>query len=157
MPGPKQDAINRTPDTETIGVAAGGLAGGALGGAAAGSFAGPVGTLVGATLGAIAGGLAGKAAADQLDPALEDEFWRQSYQAEPYYEAGYTYDDYAPAYRSGYQARARLADPLSFDAIESDLEADFYKQRAGSRLDWDKARPAARASYERACVVYRPQ
>ena len=152
---PKKDALNRTPDARNIGVAAGTVAGGAVAGAAVGAVTGPVGATVGAAIGAIAGGFAGKALSDKLDPSLEEEYWRSAYQSEPYYEPGFSYDDYGPAYRSGFEARARLADERSFDDIEPDLEADFNSHRANSRLGWDKGRFAAQAAYERACLVCR--
>ncbi|HYR35990.1 MAG TPA: hypothetical protein VEQ87_16985, partial [Burkholderiales bacterium] len=35
--------------------------------------------------------------AEMVNPAVEEAFWRESYLHEPYYERGYTFDDYYPA------------------------------------------------------------
>ena len=34
-----------------------------------------------------------------MNSVAEDEYWRTAYVSAPYYSAGRTYDDYAPAYR----------------------------------------------------------
>ena len=111
---PTPDA-NRDPITRHAGFASGrygigAAAGGIAAGAAAGTLAaGPVGTVVGAAIGAVAGGLAGKAVAESIDPTVVDTHWRGRYEREPYFESGMTYDDYAPSYRLGADARARNA------------------------------------------------
>ena len=148
-----RDPITGAPGAHPVGVGLGAAAGGAAAGAAAGAVAGPIGALAGAAIGAVAGGLAGKAAAEKIDPTVEEAHWKKAYASEPYYEKGFTYDDYAPAYRTGYEARAKSADARSFDELEPDLEADYNSRRANSRLGWDKGRVAAKAAYERAHVT----
>lgn len=145
-----RDPISGAPGAHPIGVGAGAIAGGAAAGAVTGTIAGPVGTVVGAAIGAVAGGLAGKAVAEAIDPTVEDAYWREHYAREPYYEAGRTYDDYAPAYRAGYESRGRHLDrPRTFDEVERDIEADYNKRRAANGLAWDKARHPARAAWDR--------
>ena len=61
---------------------------------------------VGTVIGAVVGGLAGKGAAEAVNPTAEDAYWRDAYVGEPYYNDGLGYEDYAPAYRAGYQGRA---------------------------------------------------
>src|SRR6185437_5113669 len=39
------------------------------------------------------------------DPAREEAYWRESYRREPYFERGYTFEDYLPGYRIGWEAR----------------------------------------------------
>ena len=53
-----------------------GSASGAVTGAVIGSIGGPLGMLIGGTVGAIAGGMAGSSVGEQLDPTIEDAYWR---------------------------------------------------------------------------------
>ena len=95
------DPITDAPGAHPLGTGLGAAAGGALAGAAAGMVAGPVGAVAGAVVGAVAGGLGGKAAAEAINPTAEEAYWRDQYTKEPYYQAGRSYEDYAPAYRLG--------------------------------------------------------
>lgn len=144
-----RDPISGAPGAHPIGVGLGAAAGGAAAGAAVGTVAGPVGTLAGAAIGAVVGGLAGKATAEAIDPTLEDAYWSKQYVSEPYYEPGLNYQDYAPAYRTGYESRARVEGVRTFDEVEHDLEADYNRRRGSSRLGWDKGRDAAKAAWHR--------
>jgi hypothetical protein len=83
------------------------------------------------------------------DPAREEAYWRDNYRREPYYERGYTFDDYLPAYRTGWEARLSHPDARSFDDIERDLERTYRRTRGASQLGWEKNRHAARAAGER--------
>lgn len=156
-PDANRDPITKTPGAHPVGTgvgaAAGGTAGAAAGaaisGAAAGTAAGgPIGTGVGLVAGAIAGGLAGKAISEKIDPTVEDSYWRQNYRSEPYIESGLSYEDYAPAYRTGYEGYSRLRG-RRFDEVERDLESDYNRGRGSSPLGWDKAKSAARSAWDR--------
>jgi hypothetical protein len=83
------------------------------------------------------------------DPAREEVFWRESFRREPYFERGYTFEDYLPGYRVGWEARLYYSDARSFDEIERELERQYRRNRGPSRLGWDKNRHAARAAWER--------
>jgi hypothetical protein len=91
---------------------------------------------------------AARGIAEMLDPAGEEAYWRENYAAQPYYEAGYTYDDYHPAYRAGWEGRARY-EGRSFQEVERELRADYERRRGASRLGWDRSREAARAAWDR--------
>lgn len=97
-----RDPLTNEPGAHPVGTGVGAAVGGAAAGAAAGAFGGPVGAAVGGVAGAVAGGLAGKAAAEAVNPTEEDAYWRESYQREPYYVGGRTYDQYRPAYELGW-------------------------------------------------------
>lgn len=158
QPGSKHDEhkkgdANRDPLTgaagaHPVGTGLGAAAGGMAAGAAAGTVAGPVGTLLGAAAGAVVGGLAGKAIGEAVDPTREDAYWRENYSKAPYYQAGLTFEDYAPAYRTGYQGRAQHAG-RRFDEVERDLEAGYNRAKGASKLSWEKARQATRAAWDR--------
>jgi hypothetical protein len=83
------------------------------------------------------------------DPAREEAYWRENYRREPYYERGYAFEDYLPAYRIGWEARLFYADARRFDEIERDLERAYRRKRGPSQLGWEKNRHAARAAWER--------
>ena len=141
------DPITGSPGAHPVGTGLGAAAGGTAG-AAIGSVAGPVGTVVGAAVGAIAGGLGGKAAGEAVNPTAENAHWREMYASEPYYKKDYTYDDYAPAYRTGYENRAKFSD-RTFEEVESDLRNDYERNKGSSRLAWDEAKNATRAAWHR--------
>jgi hypothetical protein len=86
--------------------------------------------------------------AERVDPTVEEAYWRENYKREPYYERGYTFDDYYPAYRIGWEARVQY-EGRSFDAVERELERSYRRSRGKSQLGWDKNRHAARAAWER--------
>lgn len=144
-----RDPITKAPGAHPIGVGIGAAAGGMAAGAAAGTLAaGPIGTVVGAAVGAIAGGLGGKAVAEHFDPTVEEGYWRENHDSQTFKKDGTVYDDYAPAYRMGYEGRNRYADE-SFESVETKLQQDYTSNRGESLLDWDDARPAARAAWDR--------
>lgn len=152
----REDTLNRDPISDEPGahpIGTGiGAGGGAITGAALGLAGGPVGVAVGTVIGAVVGGLAGKGAAEAVNPTAEDAYWRDAYVGEPYYTDGLGYDDYAPAYRTGYEGyAARNGD---FDAYDAELGATWDSRRGESRLSWDEARPASRAAWERARRQY---
>lgn len=134
--------------TETGSVAmGGGMVAGAAGGAVVGTaIGGPVGTLVGATVGAVVGALGGYAAVEATDP--EYTYWNDNFRTQHGYVNDYSYDDYAPAYRLGYQGRNRY-EGRSWDDAESDLARDWENLKGTSRLNWEQAKDAARAAWHR--------
>ena len=143
-----RDPITGAPGSHPVGTGIGAAAGGAAAGAAAGSVAGPVGTVAGAAVGAVVGGLAGKAVAEMIDPTAEEAYWRENYKSAPYFESTYTYDDYHPAYRTGWEGRGRYHGKR-FEDVERDLQADYERNRGKSRLEWHQNRRAARDAWDR--------
>jgi hypothetical protein len=130
-----------------------GAAGGAVTGAAIGTVAGPVGSVVGAVIGAVVGGLAGKGVAEYIvSPTVEDEYWRDAYVREPYYSDGYTYDDYAPAYRAGYTSR--IEGKANWNDARTEWERRWDEEHANGRLRWKDAEPAVQSAWERANRAY---
>src|SRR6478735_981259 len=124
-----RDPITGAPGAHPVGTGIGAAAGGIAAGAAAGTLAaGPLGTVVGATIGAIAGGLGGKAVAEHYDPTVEAGYWQDSYEREPYYQSGMTFDDYAPAYRLGGESRSHVA------------HRDLHSVPEGRSSDHDRAK-----------------
>jgi len=105
---------------------------------------------VGLAAGAVAGGLAGKGAAEAVNPTAEDAYWRENYNTQPWAERSYGYEDYQPAFRSGYEGYARhAASGKSYEDVEPELRRDWDRNKGKSRLEWDRARMASRAAWER--------
>jgi uncharacterized protein (TIGR02271 family) len=145
-----RDPISGAHGAHPVGTGVGAAAGGAATGAAVGSVAGPVGTAAGVVGGAVVGGLVGKGVAEKVNPTVEREYWYKSYNREPYYESGQTWDDYEGAYRTGYEGYARHADQgRNWDQCEVDLRREYEKNRGKSKFSWDEARPAVRAAWDR--------
>jgi hypothetical protein len=150
-----RDPISGTPGSHPVGTGIGAAAGGtgaALAGAAIGAAisgpAAPIGGAIGAVVGAVAGGLAGKGVAESVNPTDEDAYWRNEYKNRPYYESGYTYDEYAPAYRYGWESRSKY-EGRKFDEVESDLGRDWDRAKGRSNLGWEKAKAATRDAWHR--------
>jgi len=142
------DPITKAPGAHPVGTGVGAAAGG-VAGAAVGAVAGPVGAVAGAAVGAVVGGLAGKGVAEGVNPTAEEDYWREHHANEPYYDKTRTYDDYAPAYRTGYEGRGRYVGKR-FEDVETELESSYVSGRGQSRLEWSQARPATRAAWDRA-------
>ena len=132
--------------SDLVGTGVGAAVAGAAAGAAGGAIAGPAGAAVGAVVGAVGGGLAGKAAAESIDPTAEDAYWRQNFASRPYAKGG-SYEIYGPAYRYGWESRAKYADQ-EFDDVEEELRRNWTGTSAKA-LPWDKARPATRDAWDR--------
>lgn len=141
-----EDPITGEPGAHPVGTGLGAAAGGAAAGAVAGAVGGPVGAAVGAVVGGIAGGLGGKAIAEGIDPTAESDYWRSHYPSRPYAHADLDYDQYEPAYRTGwesYDANSR------FEDRESDLQRKWEATKGKTKLTWDKAKFAAKDAWDR--------
>ena len=144
------DPITGEPGAHPVGTGAGGLTGGAAGAAIGAAVGGPVGAVVGGIVGAVGGGYAGKGIAESVNPTEENAYWENNHRSASYYEGGYNYEDYSPAYRTGYEGFTRHAESgKDYTDVESDLERDYAQNRGGSRLEWDKAKVATRDAWDR--------
>ncbi len=144
------DPITGEPGSHPVGTGIGAAGAGAAGAAIGGAVGGPVGAGVGAVVGAIAGGYAGHAAGEAIDPTVQDTYWRENYMSQPWYEKDYTYEDYDPAFRTGYTGYGRYARAgKRFEDVESDLSRDYERARGKSLLGWEKAKYAARSAWDR--------
>ena len=141
------DPITGEPGSHPVGTGIGAAGGGATG-AAIGAVAGPIGAVVGAAIGAVAGGLAGKGVAEGIDPTVEDAYWRDNHATAPHAERDYSYDDYAPAYRLGYEGYGKHRG-TPYNTAESELERSWDSVKGNSRLTWEKAKHATRAGWHR--------
>src|SRR4051812_49014907 len=144
------DPITGAPGSHPVGTGVGAAGAGAAGAAIGTAVGGPIGTAVGAVVGAVAGGLAGKGVAGAIGPTAEDAYWRENYKTRPYVTGNTRYDEVAPAYRFGWEARQKHQGK-KFEEVEPNLRQDWETTRAstGANLTWDKAGAAARDAWNR--------
>jgi len=144
------DPISGETGAHPVGTGIGAASAGAAGAAIGGAIGGPVGAVVGAVVGAFSGGLAGKGVAEAIDPTVEDTYWQNNYSSRSYADTSTTYEDYQPAYRTGYEGYSRYGGTgKSFNDIENDLQRDYETNRGKSNLQWEKAKPATRDAWDR--------
>ena len=91
----------------------------------------------------VVAGAAGKGPGEALNPALEEQHWRRT--------AGNEYEQFAPAYRYGWESAARPENQgRRFDDIEKDLATNWSKARGSMKNEWSDVRQRTRAAFERA-------
>jgi hypothetical protein len=83
-----------------------------------------------------------------IDGAAEDRYWRDNYLRRPYADETISYDHYRPAYRYGWESRARLIGQR-WDQVERELQRGWRQNRGASRLGWGDAKLAARDAWQR--------
>ena len=136
------DPITGAPGAHPVGVAGGGTGGAIAGAAIGGAIGGPVGAVVGGAIGAVAGGAAGKGVAEAVNPTAEEAFWRQ--------KSGKEYDQFAPAYRYGWESASRTEHQgRRFEDVEKHLEQNWSKARGTMKTEWKDVRQRTRDAYER--------
>ena len=141
------DPITKTQSSHLVGTGIGAVAGGAAAGAAVGTVAGPAGTIAGAAVGAVVGGIAGHSVAKAVNPSVEDAYWRENHRRQSYAK-GRSYDDFSPAYRTGYEGYAQYGSKgCTFEDREVNLRKSY--EATQPKLAWDEARPASRAAWQR--------
>jgi uncharacterized protein (TIGR02271 family) len=147
-PGENRDPISHEPGAHPIGTGVGAAGAGAAGTVIGGLLGGPVGAVIGAAVGSVVGGLTGKSVAEHINPTEEDNYWRDNYTSRPYVEPNRTFDEYQPAYQTGYQGFDRYADTdKTYEEVEPELQADYEKNYAASSLPWDRAKEATRDAW----------
>ncbi|UBF26319.1 glycine zipper family protein [Kovacikia minuta CCNUW1] len=148
-PDANPDPITGEPGAHPVGTGIGAAAAGAIG-TAIGAAGGPVGAAVGAVVGSVVGGLAGKAAAESIDPTIEDAYWRENYASRPYAKTDRTYEDYSPAYRTGYEGYGRYYDQgTNYEDIEPELRRNYEANYSATNVGWEDAKYAVQDAWDR--------
>jgi len=94
-------------------------------------------------------GVSGQSATAVVNEEAEATYWSQNYSKRGYIDADRPYGDYEPAYRHGWESRARLGNQ-PFRSIEADLERGWDKVMGASTLAWTQARSAVSDAWHRA-------
>lgn len=144
-----EDPFTGEHGAHPVGTGIGAALGGAITGAAAGTLGGPIGTVVGTIAGGIAGAYAGKTIAEDIDPTVEAAYWREAYVNQPYYSMDHTYEDYEPAYKSGWES-FDPATPSNWMEREETAKRRWESEGGARSLKWEEARLAAEDAYSRA-------
>ncbi|WP_166168815.1 hypothetical protein [Acinetobacter sp. SA01] len=148
---------HRVPDMNEAGDHLVATDAGTLGGAAVGATLRMVGGPADAVVGGIVGSVAGNEAADAINPAEEDAYWRELHRDRPYFhETLNTYSDldydrdYRGAYEVGYKNRPLFDNDTHFEQVETELRTQWEAIKGQSRLDWEQAKYAAKDAWLRA-------
>lgn len=136
-----RDPITGEPGSHPVGTGIGSAGGAALG-AGIGAMFGPIGALVGGAIGAVAGGAGGHAAGERIDPTGEEAYWRSQHKSDDW-------NDYAPAYRYGWESRMQHQDRKWDSALEGDLRSGWDRAKGSSKLTWENAKNATRQAWDR--------
>jgi len=87
--------------------------------------------------------------ADNRSWDQEDSWWRENFTSRPY-ASGYTYDEFRPAYRYGFES-GRHNMGRSWNDVESDLRTgwDKYEHRPAGGSTWENIKDAVRDAWDR--------
>jgi hypothetical protein len=147
---PNNDPLSGEKGAHPIGVGVGAVGTGVVAGAVAGAVAGPIGAVAGAVGGAVIGGLVGKEAAEAINPTTEADYWRSRHSSQPYAQGPNSYNDYAPAYRYGWESYStRRPEHTTFEHAEGDLGRGWQEFKGRSSLTWNQVRAATRDAWGR--------
>ncbi|MBG9390376.1 PA2169 family four-helix-bundle protein [Caenimonas aquaedulcis] len=81
-------------------------------------------------------------------PQAEADYWRGTYEEEPYFEPKLGFHDYLPAYELGWQGHVAYGG--DFHSAQRLLANDWELRKSVSKLTWAEALPAVRAAWQRA-------
>jgi len=139
-PKKNPDPITGKPGAHPVGTGAGAAGGGLAGAAIGGVVGGPVGAAVGAAVGGVAGAVSGRGVAEAVNPTQEEAYWRENHPKQSYAGGRFTYEHYAPAYRTGYEGIMKYVGK-KYEEIEEDLALDYEKHRVGSPFAMGRGAP----------------
>jgi hypothetical protein len=80
------------------------------------------------------------------EPTENETYWREQHPRQPYAKGESSYDDYAAAYRTGYEGFHKYPGK-AYEEIEGELALDYERNKAGAALPWDHARHAVHAAW----------
>ncbi len=151
-----RDPITGQPGSHPMGAGLGAAGGGVAGAAIGAAVGGPLGAAVGAVVGGVAGAFGGRGVAEAMHPTHEESYWREHHYHQPSSSDKFSFEDFEPAYRTGYEGVLKYAGQR-YEDIEGDLALDYERNRAGSALPWDEARHATRAAFSKVSNVVAPR
>jgi uncharacterized protein (TIGR02271 family) len=96
-----------------------------------------------------AGTAVGAALAKAVDPAAHDAYWQENHAKQPYVQPGQGYERYQAAYRTGVEGARKYGADLKPEAVEPKLAQDYAALRDRNSVEWEHAKAAALAAYDR--------
>ena len=143
------DPISGEVGAHPLGTGVGAAGAGTVATVIGGAVGGPVGAVVGAVIGSVVGGLAGKDVAEQVNPTFEETDWQETYTSGSYIDHDRTYEDYRPAYKTGYEGYERYGHSgRTYSEVETDLQRDYQTNQTGN-LPWEQAKHAVKDAWDR--------
>lgn len=76
----------------------------------------------------------------------EEEYWRKNHANQPYAKKDYSFEQYAPAYRTGVNAYQKYAG-RDFEDFVDEVVLDYERENPDAPVPWDHARHAVRAAW----------
>jgi len=140
------DPLTGAPGSHPVGTGVGAAGGGVAGAAIGAAIGGPVGAAAGAVVGGIAAAYGAHGVAEAINPTTEEKYWRKHHGKQPYAKKNVSYEDYAAAYRTGYEGFHKYPGK-AYEEIEDDLALDYERHKAGEALPWDHARHTVHAAW----------
>jgi hypothetical protein len=141
-----RDPIPGTPGAHPVGAGSG---------AAVAAVAAPVGAVHAASTGTAASHAVAKATTETVNATVEAKYWLDSHSSRPYATPAVRYEEYAPAYRYGWESFSRRGQGQTFDSVEAELGRGWDHAKGASSLAWDKAKAAARDAWDRVQLAVR--
>ena len=86
----------------------------------------------------------------RIDAEKHTGFWKGAHGSRGYVQSGQTYDDYAPAYRLGWETAEHEDGATTFETLDSKLAAQWETAKGKSKLGWHNAKNAVRDAWNRA-------
>lgn len=100
----------------------------------------------------------------QINPTLEDEYWRANFASRPYVRADRGYEFYRPAYQLGWEARGQHPANRQWREVEPDLRRNWEQhfgapssaESTGQKAKnttvgiWDEIKDAVKEGWEHA-------
>ncbi len=147
------DLISGEAGAHPLGTGVGAAGAGTVATVIGGAVGGPFGAVVGAVIGSVVGGLAGKDVAEHVNPTFEETNWQETYTSSTYVDSDRIYEDYQPAYRTGYEGYERYGHSgRTYSEVETDLQRDYQANQTGS-LAWEQAKYAVKDAWDRAATA----
>lgn len=142
------DPLSGEAGSHPIGTGVGAVSTGIAGAVLGGMIGGPIGAVIGTAVYGFIGGVAGKSLAEEINPTVEEQYWKENYSSRSYVDPNIGYEQYGPAYKHGWEARMRHNDK-TYDEVEPTLQSDWETSKTEPKLSWEKAKPASRDAWDR--------
>ena len=78
---------------------------------------------------------------------LDERWWRENFRNRPYVTADRRFEDYAPAYRFGYDAANRYRGK-NWNDVEFNLSTDWEKYEGRGDSTWEKVKDSVRDAWD---------
>ena len=85
-----------------------------------------------------------------INPETHAAYWQETHASQPYATDGGSYEQYRTAYHTGYTGAQLHGATKTFTEAESTLKGTYEKAKDSAGFNWDKAKHATKAAYDKA-------